>query len=100
MLLALPSLVETVGLPLLESMSLGVPVVAADRPYAREICGDAAEFFDPKSSESFAASAGRLLEDRGSREMLKARGIARSKQMRLMKPYQALVAALCDLAKA
>lgn len=52
--LIMPSLTETVGLPLLEAISNGVPVVAADRPYAHEICGDSALYFNPYcSSELF-----------------------------------------------
>ncbi len=45
--LVMPSLVETVGLPMLEAMRCGTPVIAADRPYARDVCEDAALFFDP-----------------------------------------------------
>jgi glycosyltransferase involved in cell wall biosynthesis len=45
--LIMPSLVETVGLPMLEAMSIGIPVVATGRPYAHEICGDNALYFNP-----------------------------------------------------
>lgn len=48
--LVMPSLVETVGLPMVEALSLGTPVVAADRPYAHEFCRTAATYFDPHSS--------------------------------------------------
>lgn len=37
---------------MLEAMAAGAPVVAADRPYAREICGPAAAFFDPDSPDA------------------------------------------------
>lgn len=49
-----PSLAETVCLPLVEAMSVGLPVVVADRPYAREVCEGAAVYFDPLSPESLA----------------------------------------------
>jgi len=52
--LIMPSFVETVGLPMLEVMSIGIPIIAADRPYAHEICGDSALYFNPYcSSELF-----------------------------------------------
>lgn len=49
--LIMPSLVETVGLPMLEAMKMGTPVLAADRPYAREMCGDFADYFNPFQSQ-------------------------------------------------
>lgn len=52
--LIMPSFVETVGLPIVEAMSIGIPVIAADRSYAHEICGDSALYFNPYcSSELF-----------------------------------------------
>lgn len=42
-----PSLCESFGHPLVEAMALGKPVIAADRPYAREICGEHALYVDP-----------------------------------------------------
>ncbi|PRY70467.1 glycosyltransferase involved in cell wall biosynthesis [Glaciihabitans tibetensis] len=53
---------EGFGLPLVESMALGTPVVVSDIPVFREIGGDAAGYFDPESPSSFA-SAVRALED-------------------------------------
>lgn len=63
-LLVMPSLTETVGLPMVEALSVGTPVVAADRPYAHFICEDAALYFDPFSAQGFADITSRLLEDR------------------------------------
>jgi glycosyltransferase involved in cell wall biosynthesis len=62
-LLVMPSIVETVGLPGLEAMALGLPVLAADRPYAREMYGDAALFFDPLAPMSFAQTADEVLKN-------------------------------------
>ena len=53
-LLVMPSLVETVGLPIIEAMSAGLPVLVADRPYAHDVAEDAACFFDPLSPQDFA----------------------------------------------
>lgn len=52
--LVFPSLYEGFGIPPLEAMSLGCPVLAADIPPVREVCGDAALYFDPHSSEAIA----------------------------------------------
>jgi glycosyltransferase involved in cell wall biosynthesis len=57
------SLNEGFGLPLVEAMAGGTPVVVSDIPIFREIGGDAAVFFDPGSPESFAAAV-RELEDK------------------------------------
>jgi glycosyltransferase involved in cell wall biosynthesis len=49
-ILVSPSLAETFGFPLVEAMGLGMPIVVADTPIHREICGDAALYFAPGSS--------------------------------------------------
>jgi glycosyltransferase involved in cell wall biosynthesis len=47
----MPSLSETVGLPMIEALFAGRPVVAADLEYAHEICGSYARYFNPNSVE-------------------------------------------------
>jgi glycosyltransferase involved in cell wall biosynthesis len=61
--LLFPSLTETVGLPLLEAMHVGLPVVCADLPYARRLCRETAIYFDPHDPSSLV-SATRELHDR------------------------------------
>lgn len=51
---------EGFGIPLVESMSRGVPVIVSDIPIFREIGGAAASFFDVDSSESFARAVKEL----------------------------------------
>jgi glycosyltransferase involved in cell wall biosynthesis len=53
-----PSHVESLALPMLEALQLGVPVVSTDIPIARELCGDAATYFPPGD---IAALAGLLV---------------------------------------
>ena len=47
-----PSIYEGFGLPPIEAMHCGCPVLASDIPVLREICGDAAFYFDPTKAES------------------------------------------------
>ena len=61
--LAMPSLYEGFGLPVLEAMASGVPVVAADRTALPETCGDAALLVDPDDATALADA----LTDRGDR---------------------------------
>ena len=55
-----PAYTETFGHPLVEAMSSGVPIVASDIAVHREICGDAAIYFDRFSPEALAHSIVRL----------------------------------------
>lgn len=96
--LILPSLVETVGLPSLEAMSLGTPVLVADRPYAHDICENAALFFDPFSPEDLAEKAIQLLTDQNLRKTLIERGYNLIEKRRAEKPYQRIVDILVDIA--
>lgn len=68
--LVMPSLVETVGLPMLEAAAVGVPVLAADRPYAHDVCAGTARYFEPEDPEALSASLAALLLDARSRREL------------------------------
>jgi glycosyltransferase involved in cell wall biosynthesis len=75
-LLAYPSLVEGFGLPLLEAMVTGTPVLASDIPVLREIGGDAALYAPPDDAEAWAAALTRLAGDCDLRAALVAAGAA------------------------
>ena len=55
-----PSLFEGFGLPVLEAMSLGAPVISSDRTSLPEICGDAALLVDPEKVEAISEAMNRL----------------------------------------
>ncbi|HEX5497670.1 MAG TPA: glycosyltransferase family 1 protein, partial [Thermomicrobiales bacterium] len=73
--LAFPSLVEGFGLPALEAMALGCPVVVSDRASLPEICGDAALFASPTDADAWF---GRFME-LATRPALRRRMIARGR---------------------
>ena len=76
--LTMPSLYEGFGLPVLEAMASGVPVVAADRTALPETCGDAALLVDPDDGEALADALVRATTDSAVRERLIAAGRERS----------------------
>ena len=61
-LFAFPSLHEGFGLPVLEAMAAGAPVVASDIPALREVAGDAAVLVPPADTGAWAEALSRVLE--------------------------------------
>lgn len=72
-----PSLYEGFGLPALEGMAAGAPVVAARTSALPEVCGDGAELVDPHGP-ALAAGLRRVLDDEGRADELRRRGAARA----------------------
>jgi glycosyltransferase involved in cell wall biosynthesis len=75
-----PSLYEGFGLPGLEAMSCGVPVVAADCTSLPEIYGNAAFYFNPTSDDEMFNALVRISEDKKLRNKLKENGFEIIKQ--------------------
>lgn len=77
---AYPSLWEGFGLPVLEAMAAGAPVLTSDRGAMKEVAGEAALLVDPESVEALADGLVRLLEDAALRDELSAKGRLRARE--------------------
>lgn len=75
---AYPSYFEGFGLPPLEAMACGTPVVAADRTSLPEVVGDAGLLVNPFDAAEIAGAIGRLVGDADLRGSLRERGLARA----------------------
>ena len=74
-LMIFPSLYEGFGLPPLEAMASGTPVVTSETASMPEVCGDAALYFDPQSIESISEKILQVLKDKNIQADLSQRGI-------------------------
>ena len=72
-----PSLYEGFGLPPLEAMACGCPVIASNAASIPEVCGSGALYADPRDSEDLAARLRELLEDPHLAEEMTERGLRR-----------------------
>ncbi len=74
-----PSLYEGFGLPPLEAMTCGCPVIVSDIPPHHEVCGEAAIYCDPHSLEDIAGKIALVMDDPKLRGQLIAAGYERAK---------------------
>ena len=74
--LVVPSLYESFGLPVLEAMSCGCPVVSSNAAALPEVCGGAALQFDPRDPDALADQLERVVDDAALRHDLIRRGLA------------------------
>ncbi len=73
-----PSLYEGFGLPLLEAMACGAPVLASRASCLPEVCGEGALLFDPQNEEDLSSAMEKLLSDEELRSSLSSRGLQRA----------------------
>jgi glycosyltransferase involved in cell wall biosynthesis len=78
--LVFPSLYEGFGLPLVEAMACGTPVVTSSVTAMPEVAGNAALFVDPKSVDEIAGAMERIVQDTSLRSRLRKNGISRAAQ--------------------
>lgn len=71
------SMAEGFGMPLLEAMALGTPVIASNRTVMPEVCGDGALLVDPANQEAVVSAARLVLGDEAARAGLVERGKSR-----------------------
>lgn len=79
-LFVMPSFYEGFGLPVLEAMQSGCPVVTSQRGSLKEIAGDAAYFIDPGNINSISSGITKLMLDSDLREKLIKKGFAQAKK--------------------
>jgi glycosyltransferase involved in cell wall biosynthesis len=79
-LFAFPSLDEGFGMPVLEAMARGIPVLASNLSALPEVCGDAALLVDPSSVEAIHDGLRQLIDSESLRARLIQRGHARARQ--------------------
>jgi glycosyltransferase involved in cell wall biosynthesis len=59
----LPTVLETFSATYPESMAMGLPIVTTDLPFARDVCGNAALYFEPNNAKAAAICLSQLVED-------------------------------------
>ena len=74
-LFAFPSLDEGFGIPVIEAMAWGVPVITSDRSALAEVSGEAALHIDPENIEELATALQTTMESPGLRKELAVRGL-------------------------
>jgi glycosyltransferase involved in cell wall biosynthesis len=75
-----PSYFEGFGLPVLEAMQCGTPVIAGDRTSIPEIAGGAALMFDPFDTVALSQALARIVDDAELRASLRQRGLQRAQK--------------------
>jgi len=86
--LTFPSLWEGFGLPVLEAMACGTPVITSNLSSLPEVAGDAALLIDPYNTDELAEAMATVLNDSSCRQQLKAAGLTRANGFRWEKTGQ------------
>ncbi|MCL5257191.1 MAG: glycosyltransferase family 4 protein [Chloroflexi bacterium] len=79
-LFVFPSLYEGFGLPPLEAMASGTPVLASNSSSLPEVVGDAGMLVEPTDTDAMASAMAKIVYDDGLREELRQRGLERARE--------------------
>lgn len=99
-LLVFPTLFEGFGLPVLEAMSAGCPVLCTDLPVLREVAGDAAAYVDSADPAALATGITALLDDPAERSRLAAAGLQHAAAFSWERTASATLATVVEVARA
>jgi glycosyltransferase involved in cell wall biosynthesis len=86
-----PSFAEGFGLPPIEAMASGIPVIASQTTSLPEVCGNAALYIDPTKTEQIAVAITELLENNTLRQQKIKLGIERGRQFTWQRTAQAII---------
>ncbi|MBM41282.1 MAG: hypothetical protein CL483_05075 [Acidobacteria bacterium] len=92
-MLVLPSFDEGFGIPVLEAMTVGVPVVVSNRGSLPEVVGEAGVIVDPEDTHALAAAMANLLDDHERYARLVKAGVAQATRFRWARSATALLGA-------
>jgi len=91
------SLYEGFGLPPIEAMSLGCPVIVSDLNVCHEVCKDAALYVNQNDIDSIASGLNKISSDSSLRKLLKSKGYVISAQYTFSNSLQRLVSGLSQI---
>lgn len=80
--LAFPSLHESFGIPCVEAMATGCPVIVSRASSLPEVCGDAVRYVDPHEMRSMTTALHQVIESQSLRSELRTRGLERAQRFR------------------
>lgn len=95
-MLVLPSLLEGFGLPVLEAMTIGVPVVVSDLGALPEVAGDAGQIVPADDAEALSGAMARYLTDRAFYDESVSRGIERARRYSWLESARTLLTAYTE----
>lgn len=96
-LFVFPSVYEGFGMPVLEAMACGAPVITSNTTALPEVAGEAAVLVNPEDAEELADAIVRVVEDLTLRDALRAKGFERAKQFTWERAAQRTLAVYRDV---